>query len=120
YDLGSPRRRAAALRRDVLDECAVTIRVLLADDQALLRATFRLLIDSAPDMLVVGEAANGREAINLARSALADVVLMDIRMPDIDGIEATKAITADDTLVGVKIIMLTTFEIEELIVDALR
>ena len=98
----------------------MTIRVLLADDQALLRATFRLLIDSAPDMLVVGEAANGREAINLARSALADVVLMDIRMPDIDGIEATKAITADDTLVGVKIIMLTTFEIEELIVDALR
>jgi DNA-binding NarL/FixJ family response regulator len=98
----------------------VTIRVLLADDQALLRATFRLLIDSAPDMLVVGEAANGREAISLARSEHADVVLMDIRMPDIDGIEATKAITADRTLADVKIIMLTTFEIEDLIVDALR
>jgi DNA-binding NarL/FixJ family response regulator len=98
----------------------VTIRVLLADDQALLRATFRLLIDSAPDMLVVGEAANGREAIDLTRSEHADVVLMDIRMPDIDGIEATRAITADDALHDVKIIMLTTFEIEELIFDALR
>ena len=98
----------------------MTIRVLLADDQALLRSTFRLLIDSAPDMLVVGEAANGREAINLARSEQADVVLMDIRMPDIDGIDATKAITADDTFPDVKIIMLTTFEIEDLIVDALR
>jgi DNA-binding NarL/FixJ family response regulator len=98
----------------------VTIRVLLADDQALLRATFRLLIDSAPDMRVVGEAANGREAIDLTRSEQADVVLMDIRMPDVDGIEATKAITADGALADVKIIMLTTFEIEDLIVDALR
>lgn len=98
----------------------MTIRVLLADDQALLRATFRLLIDSAPDMDVVGEAANGREAVTLTRSELADVVLMDIRMPEVDGIQATQEITAADVLRDVKIIMLTTFETEELIVDALR
>jgi DNA-binding NarL/FixJ family response regulator len=98
----------------------VTIRVLLADDQMLLRATFRLLIDSAPDMQVVGEAANGREAVTLARSERADVVLMDIRMPEVDGICATQDITADDDLAGVKVIMLTTFETEELLLDALR
>jgi len=98
----------------------VSIRVLLADDQALLRATFRLLIDSAPDMDVVGEAANGREAVTLTRSERADVVLMDIRMPGVDGIQATQEITAADDLRDVKIIMLTTFETEQLIVDALR
>jgi DNA-binding NarL/FixJ family response regulator len=98
----------------------VTIRVLLADDQALLRATFRLLIDSVPDMDVAGEAANGREAVALTRSERADVVLMDIRMPEVDGIQATHDITAADDLHDVKIIMLTTFETDELIVDALR
>jgi DNA-binding NarL/FixJ family response regulator len=98
----------------------MTIRVLLADDQALLRATFRLLIDAVPDMDVAGEAANGREAVTLARSERADVVLMDIRMPEVDGIQATRDITAADDLHDVKIIMLTTFETDELIVDALR
>jgi DNA-binding NarL/FixJ family response regulator len=98
----------------------VTIRVLLADDQALLRATFRLLIDPAPDMDVVGEAANGREAVTLTRSELADVVLMDIRMPEVDGIRATQEISTADDLRDIKIIMLTTFETEELIVEALR
>ena len=98
----------------------MTIDVLLADDQALLRATFRLLIDSAPDMHVVGEAATGREALALARSERPEIVLMDIRMPDLDGIEATRAITADESLAEVKIIILTTFETEKLIVDALR
>jgi DNA-binding NarL/FixJ family response regulator len=98
----------------------VTIRVLLADDQALLRATFRLLIDSVPDMDVAGEAANGREAVALTRSERADVVLMDIRMPEVDGIQATRDITAACDLRDVKIIMLTTFETDELIVDALR
>jgi DNA-binding NarL/FixJ family response regulator len=72
----------------------VTIRVLLADDQALLRATFRLLINSVPDMDVVGEAADGREAVALTRSERADVVLMDIRMPEVDGIQATQDIAA--------------------------
>jgi DNA-binding NarL/FixJ family response regulator len=98
----------------------VTIRVLLADDQALLRATFRLLIDSATDLAVACEAANGRDAVLLARSERADVVLMDIRMPEVDGIQAIRHITAADDLRHVKIIMLTTFETDELIVDALR
>jgi DNA-binding NarL/FixJ family response regulator len=98
----------------------VTTRVALVDDQALLRATFRLLIDSTPDLTVVGEAANGSGAITLVREQRPDVVLMDIRMPDMDGIQATHAITANDDLHDVKIIMLTTFETDELIVDALR
>ena len=98
----------------------MTIRVLLADDQALLRATFRMLIDSVPGMEVAGEAANGREAVALTRSERADVVLMDIRMPEVDGIQATCEITAADDLRDVKIIILTTFETDELIVDALR
>jgi DNA-binding NarL/FixJ family response regulator len=98
----------------------MTIRVVLADDQALLRATFRLLIDSAPDIEVVGEASNGAQAIEQARSVQADVVLMDIRMPDMDGIEATERITADDGLDGVKILILTTFETDELVLAALR
>jgi DNA-binding NarL/FixJ family response regulator len=98
----------------------MTIRVLLADDQALLRATFRLLFDAIPDINVVGEAATGAEALDHVRSDRADVVVMDIRMPDMDGIEATRLITADDALAGVKILILTTFETEELVVEALR
>src|SRR5271163_2190273 len=98
----------------------MTIRVLLADDQALLRATFRLLIDSIADMEVVGEAPNGAQAVALCLSERPDVVLMDIRMPELDGIEATRRITADDDLAHVKIVILTTFETEDLIVEALR
>jgi DNA-binding NarL/FixJ family response regulator len=98
----------------------MTIRVILADDQALLRATFRLLLDSAADMQVVAEAGTGAEAVDQARSALADVVVMDIRMPGMDGIEATRRITADESLAGVKVLVLTTFETEELVVEALR
>ena len=98
----------------------MTIRVLLADDQALLRATFRLLLDSTPDVEVVAEASTGAEAVARARSSRADLVLMDIRMPDVDGIEATRQITADDALAGVKILVLTTFETDELVVAALR
>ncbi|GLY94096.1 response regulator transcription factor [Actinoplanes sp. NBRC 103695] len=96
------------------------IRVLLADDQALIRAGFRVLIDSAPDMEVVGEASNGREAVALARSARADVVLMDIRMPELDGIEATRLIIEDEDLAGVRVLILTTFEIDENVLRALR
>ena len=98
----------------------MTIRVLLADDQALLRATFRLLVDSAPDMEVVGEASDGAEAVEQARQSRADVVVMDIRMPGVDGIEATRRITADEDLAGVKILVLTTFETDELVAAALR
>jgi DNA-binding NarL/FixJ family response regulator len=98
----------------------MTIRVLLADDQALLRATFRLLIDSTSGMEVVGEAATGAEAVVRCRSERADIVLMDIRMPELDGLEATRRIMASDDLAQVKIVILTTFETEDLIVEALR
>ncbi|MFF7638591.1 response regulator [Kitasatospora sp. NPDC008050] len=98
----------------------MTIRVLLADDQALLRGTFRILIDSATDMEVVAEAATGREAVELARSSRADLVLMDIRMPDLDGLAATRLITEDENLAGVKILVLTTFENDEYVAEALR
>jgi DNA-binding NarL/FixJ family response regulator len=95
-------------------------RVLLADDQALIRTGFRVLIDSAPDLEVVGEATNGREAVALARSARADVVLMDLRMPELDGLEAIRLITADEDLAGVRVLILTSSEIDENVVRALR
>jgi DNA-binding NarL/FixJ family response regulator len=96
------------------------IRVLLADDQPLLRAGFRVLIDTAPDLEVVGEAGTGRAAVDLARTTRADVVLMDIRMPDIDGLAATQMITEDEDLAGVRVLILTTFEIDEYVFRALR
>jgi DNA-binding NarL/FixJ family response regulator len=98
----------------------MTIRVLLADDQALLRGTFRMLIDSTPDMEVVGEAATGRAAVDLAGSLRADVVLMDIRMPELDGLAATRLICADSALAGVRVLILTTFEFDEYVAEALR
>jgi len=84
------------------------IRVLLADDQALIRAGFHVLIDAAGDLEVVGEATDGAQAVDLARRERADVVLMDIRMPGVDGLEATRRISADDDLAGVKVIILTS------------
>ena len=96
------------------------IRVLLADDQALIRAGFRVLVDAADDLEVVGEATEGRQAVDLARRARADVVLMDIRMPGVDGLEATRLISADEDLAGVKVIILTTFESDEYVYQALR
>jgi len=98
----------------------VTIRVLLADDQALLRGTFKLLIDSCADMEVVGEAANGQEAVDLARARHPDVVLMDIRMPGTDGLAATAAICDDPGLSGTRVLVLTMFETEEYVAKALR
>jgi DNA-binding NarL/FixJ family response regulator len=96
------------------------IRVLLADDQALIRAGFRVLLEAAGDVEVVGDAVNGAQAVDLARTARADVVLMDIRMPEVDGLEATRRIAADDDLAGVKVIILTTFESDEYVYEALR
>ena len=96
------------------------IRVLLADDQALIRAGFHVLIDAADDLEVVGEATDGAQAVDLARRQQADVVLMDIRMPGVDGLEATRRISADDDLAGVKVIILTTFESDEYVYQAIR
>jgi DNA-binding NarL/FixJ family response regulator len=98
----------------------VTIRVVVADDQPLLRTGFKALISSADDLEVVGEAGDGREAARLARAAAADVVLMDIRMPVLDGLAATRLITADPALASVKVLILTTFEIDEYVFEALR
>jgi DNA-binding NarL/FixJ family response regulator len=96
------------------------IRVLLADDQALVRGGFRSLLDARDDIEVVGEAANGHEAVSLAKTLVPDVVLMDIRMPDLDGLEATREIAADPRLAGVRIVILTTFGLDEYLFDALR
>ncbi|MEU5978641.1 response regulator transcription factor [Streptomyces sp. NPDC047315] len=98
----------------------MTIRVLLVDDQTLLRSAFRVLVDSEPDMTVVGEAADGAEGVALARSERADVVLMDIRMPGMDGLAATRLISADPELAHVRVVMLTTFEVDEYVVQSLR
>ena len=96
------------------------IRVLIADDQALVRAGLRMMVDSAPDLAVIAEASTGRQAVRLTREQRADVVLMDIRMPDLDGLTATRHITADEALAGVKVLILTTFEIDEYVFEALR
>ncbi|MER5278112.1 response regulator transcription factor [Streptomyces sp. NPDC002809] len=96
------------------------LRVLLADDQALLRATFRMLIDSCDDMEVVGEAADGAQAVELTRALRPDLVVMDIRMPGTDGLEATTAICADPELTATRILILTTFETDEYVARALR
>ena len=96
------------------------IRVLLADDQALVRAGFKVLLSSATDIEVVAEAANGEEAVSRAREKRPDVVLMDIRMPGVDGLEATRRIVADRTLAGLRVLILTTFEVDEYVFDALR
>ena len=99
---------------------SVPIKVLLADDQTLLRSAFRVLVDSEPDMEVVGEAADGAQAVRTRPRTDADVVLMDIRMPGTDGLAATRMISADPELAGVRVVMLTTFEVDEYVVQSLR
>jgi DNA-binding NarL/FixJ family response regulator len=96
------------------------IRVVLADDQGLVRAGFKALLDARDDIEVVGEAADGRQALAAVKALRPDVVLMDIRMPELDGLEATRLITADASLSGVRIVILTTFELDEYLFDALR
>jgi DNA-binding NarL/FixJ family response regulator len=99
---------------------AVTIRVLVADDHALVRAGFRLLVDSEPGMAVVGEASTGAAAVSLTRTKRPDVVLMDIRMPEVDGIEATRRIAADREAGAARILILTTFDLDEYVFGAVR
>jgi len=96
------------------------IRILLADDQTLIRAGFRALLDAEPDMEVVGEAGTGRDAVSLAERVKPDVILMDIRMPDDDGLTASRKILSDPNLTGTRIIILTTFELDEYIAEAVR
>ncbi|CAL9305598.1 response regulator transcription factor [Streptomyces olindensis] len=98
----------------------MSIRVLLADDQALLRATFRILIDSCADMEVVAEASDGAEAVELTRTHRPDIVLMDIRMPGTDGLTATSTLCADPELSATRVLILTTFETEDYVAQALR
>jgi DNA-binding NarL/FixJ family response regulator len=98
----------------------VTIRVLVADDQVLVRSGFSVLLASAPDIEVVGEASNGAEALAEAARNRPDVVLMDVRMPVMDGLEATRRITADPSLEGTRVVILTTFDLDEYVHDALR
>src|SRR5690606_36026576 len=106
-------RRPAAGGGDV-------IRVAVVDDQAVVRMGLRTLFDLEDDLAVVAEAADGREAVAVVRRTVPDVVLMDIRMPEVDGLAALREITADPELGGVRVVMLTTFELDEYVFEALR
>ena len=96
------------------------IRVLLADDQALVRAGFRALLDAEEDIEIVGEAGDGAAAVRLAKTTRPDLILMDIRMPHVDGLEATRQIVGDPTLADTRVVILTTFDLDEYVFEALR
>jgi DNA-binding NarL/FixJ family response regulator len=96
------------------------VRILIADDQALVRAGFRMILDAEDDIDVVGEASDGRQAVEMARRLAPDVVLMDIRMPELDGIEATRQVTEGNGATLVRVLMLTTFDLNEYVYEALR
>ena len=96
----------------------MSVKVLIVDDQSLVRAGFRMILDAEPDIEVVGEAADGLEAVLAARQTEPDVILMDIRMPELDGLEATRRILATDS--GARILILTTFDLDEYVYEALR
>jgi DNA-binding NarL/FixJ family response regulator len=96
------------------------VRVLIADDQPLVRAGFRMIIDSEDDLTIVGEAENGRDAVDQAQRLRPDVVLMDIRMPELDGVEATRRLAGPETPDPVKVLVLTTFDLDEYVYESLR
>jgi DNA-binding NarL/FixJ family response regulator len=98
----------------------MTIRLVIADDQALVRDAFALLVDSEPDMAVVGQAIDGRHAVDLVRQTNPDIVLMDIRMPECDGIQATRQLAADPGCAGTRVLVLTTFDLDEYVFGAVR
>jgi DNA-binding NarL/FixJ family response regulator len=98
----------------------MSVKVLLADDQSLVRSGFRMVLESEEDLEVVGEAANGNQAVDSTRRLKPDVVLMDVRMPELDGIAATRKITADESGHSARVLILTTFDLDEYIYDALR
>ncbi len=98
----------------------MSVHVLIADDQQLVRTGFRLILNAEPDIDVVGEATNGREAVALAAELCPDVVLMDIRMPELDGIAATRQVVSHDTATAPRVLMLTTFDLDEYVYDALQ
>ncbi len=98
----------------------MTIRVVVADDQVLVRSGFTMLLSGEPDIEVVGEASNGAEAVALAASEHPDVMLMDVRMPVMDGLEATRRITSDESLASTRVVILTTFDLDEYVHEALR
>jgi DNA-binding NarL/FixJ family response regulator len=99
---------------------ATMIRVLLVDDQALVRAGFRMVLDAEPDIEVVGEAADGLQAVEEARRLRPDVVLMDVRMPRLDGLEATRRLAGPDVADPACVLILTTYDVDEYVFDALR
>jgi DNA-binding NarL/FixJ family response regulator len=98
----------------------MTIRLVIADDQALVRDAFALLVDSELDMAVVGQAIDGRHAVDLVRQTNPDIVLMDIRMPECDGIQATRQLAADPGCAGTRVLVLTTFDLDEYVFGAVR